>query len=295
MCTDSYDVLVLGHAKLAVAKFKAMGSSIVMAAEVGCWPESYCSNMASVQYDLQRLAGIRFPFLNSGGYIGYAGAVRRMLRTVNRHPVYEDQEAISRYYLRHQYDEKPLIRLDHQGEIFVCLTRLERNEFHFLPSLQQWMDVYTGKAPVIFHANGDDGPKVLQAMMEEHSPPFPVNTTAWEKGVNASQADRYSFWVLEEPEPFAPTHLHPVDQIHFWYRQGAVAMNARRNDKAIKGFVKSYELFIEYFHALTAEQRQNINESLTKIKDIFMKWMKESEEAEAQANTPPASESNAGV
>jgi hypothetical protein len=52
--------------------------------------------------------------------------------------------------------------------------------------------------------------------------------------LEAKQSDM-KFWVLEESEAefYAPHHLHPIDQIHFWYRQGVVF-----NFKTVGAFYK---------------------------------------------------------
>jgi hypothetical protein len=66
----------------------------------GCWPNKYCSHMASVEYPNKESVAAnvakypsyyQYPYLNSGVGLGYAWALERTFSRILKHPVFEEQ------------------------------------------------------------------------------------------------------------------------------------------------------------------------------------------------------------
>lgn len=72
MFTDSYDVVLMANPEEIVAKFRNMGAPIVFSTEKTCWPDGdLVDKYPSVEGE--------YKFLNSGGFIGYANEILKML------------------------------------------------------------------------------------------------------------------------------------------------------------------------------------------------------------------------
>ena len=128
MCLDAYDVLLNAPSATVAQVFESMDSPILFGAERGCWPVKYCGHMASVEYPPKESVAanvakyptyFQYPYLNSGVGLGYAWALERAFGTMLEHPVFEEQDAVTRYYLEEQrgMHAERLILLDHSARV----------------------------------------------------------------------------------------------------------------------------------------------------------------------------------
>jgi GR25 family glycosyltransferase involved in LPS biosynthesis len=88
MFTDSYDVVLMANPQEIVSKFRNMGAPIVFSTEKTCWPDTDVLE----QYPETES---EYKFLNSGGFIGYANEVLKLLN--EEVPNTEDDQ---RYYTK---------------------------------------------------------------------------------------------------------------------------------------------------------------------------------------------------
>lgn len=272
-------MVLVAHPVEVLRAFKAQDTPILMAAERGCWPQKYCTGMASVQYSLQsERSAATFRYLNSGCYMGYVWALKTMLREVLAWPVYEDQDSTTFYFLAHQHDARPLIRLDTQAVVFLCLTLVRVDELVLESGVgmngvgRRWKHVTTGNAPLVLHGNGEDGIELLMSLLVRSEPALPLRLEGWQKNISAPTKSGYAFWMLEDPDQFAPRHLQPVDLVSFWYQQGSVALNSRNLHRAAACYSTAYEIFVAHLPsgAFTSSQAAAINQGLTVVRDTLM-------------------------
>lgn len=71
----SYDVIVNNDAEKILEKFKEFNSRIVFGAESFCWPDPSLADSYPVVPENEKR------FLNSGGFIGYAGDLYEIITT----------------------------------------------------------------------------------------------------------------------------------------------------------------------------------------------------------------------
>ena len=77
--TDAYDVLIVEHASAILEKFHATGADLIFAAEPNFFPTVPDGrDAAKAQFDA---VDSTWRYLNGGGWIGYAWAVKFMVRS----------------------------------------------------------------------------------------------------------------------------------------------------------------------------------------------------------------------
>ena len=162
--TDAYDVMVLASPSELISKFMEMDCDILVNSEVNCFPER-----ADEKEEFNKLNPTkRNRYLNSGCYIGYAYAIKKMNSWIEYQSsiVPEeyhagDQMLMQDYFLKNH--DKPgfmasyHIKIDVESQIFFCMNSLEssqqelkassaRNFIDILPNLrfgvhQQYLDL----------------------------------------------------------------------------------------------------------------------------------------------------------
>jgi len=122
MFVDGYDSIILADPREIVKKFKAFDTTLLISGEKNCSPdESLAGGFSS---------NGTAPFLNSGGYMGYAYRVIEALCEVGQQPTpsryaYSDQRRWMEYYLQHPRG----IVIDTESQIFYdASTRREDRE-----------------------------------------------------------------------------------------------------------------------------------------------------------------------
>nr|CAD7453421.1 unnamed protein product [Timema tahoe] len=113
--TDSYDVVVLASADAILDQFERFNARVLFSTEGFCWPDE---SLASKYPTVTR--GKRF--LNSGGFIGYASELYRLLTSSEVDDTGDDQLFYTKIYLNEKLRNKHKIKLDHKAEVFQSLN-----------------------------------------------------------------------------------------------------------------------------------------------------------------------------
>ena len=196
LMTDAYDTLMLGgHDAVLAAYDRAMarlgadsdptgaGRSVGMLVSA----EQFCSPVPS-RGALFPEADKRayFPFLNSGTFIGWAGAIATLLASDTMDMNDDDQSFFQTLFLRSVADASlPRMALDHDNDVFLVLTgpgRRWATETEYDPAARVWRHRVTGGTPPIYHAPGWIGFKdigvVWNALQGRYCSDVPVGSTA---------------------------------------------------------------------------------------------------------------------
>lgn len=114
--TDGYDTLLMADEQEIADKFKKANTSLLFSAEADCWPDTNLKNL------FPDTNGSIYKYLNSGGYIGKAGLIKKLLSEdisdVESNFDWSNQYSWTIRYLRN----KDLIRLDTQCNIFSTFS-----------------------------------------------------------------------------------------------------------------------------------------------------------------------------
>ncbi len=149
ICVDACDVFFCASEKEIIKKFHKMDALIAFSTERNCYP---CLELKPFFYSRTRSSS--FKYLNAGGFIGYAGALKFMLQEIisQIHPgVPCDQNLCLNYYVK----RPNLIYLDTSCQIFCSLFEVDLYEIRkkqdriFLKETRSY--------PCIIHGNGDKG------------------------------------------------------------------------------------------------------------------------------------------
>ncbi|XP_042328960.1 multifunctional procollagen lysine hydroxylase and glycosyltransferase LH3 isoform X2 [Sceloporus undulatus] len=209
MFVDSYDVILAGTPLELLWKFQQFKSNLVFSAESFCWPEwSLAEKYPPVA------VGKRF--LNSGGFIGYAPTINRIVQLWKYKDDDDDQLFYTRIYLDPALREKHGITLDHKSNIFQNLNgAIEEVVLKFEPTRVRARNVAYDTLPVVIHGNG---PTKLQLNYLGNYVP---NAWTYEGGCGACDQDLLDLSDLpeesyphvligifiEQPTPFFPQFL----------------------------------------------------------------------------------------
>lgn len=140
---DGYDVVITSHAADILDTWhKICQERPLFAAEVHCWPEP---NLTS-NYP-ERPTPYRF--LNSGAFIGYAGALLNMINFESIEDHHDDQLYYTLRYLARIHD----IVLDHHCDLFQCLNG-SLEDVVVDEGRGQIFNQRTNTWPMVVHANG---------------------------------------------------------------------------------------------------------------------------------------------
>jgi len=148
---DAYDVLAMGEASEVVRKFRESGRQILMSSELNCYPAEnrpYYDLIEYMTFEEEERAGIwrgpasqavttNYKYMNSGGYIGYAGALKRMFQWKSVDEIREicelggDQNFFTQYYLTFALDPVVNVGLDDKQTVFQNLYKVDLADFAF--------------------------------------------------------------------------------------------------------------------------------------------------------------------
>lgn len=146
--TDAYDVVMIRDPADLVARYRAFGAPIVFSTEPGFTYKLPGRYRASRRYPPAGGRSGMYRFLNSGGYIGTAGALTAMLGALRYEGAPDcDQTLINRWFMDHA-----AAALDYDQTIFAssaCQVGLERRLYRVEDG--RLVHTRTGAAPVFFH------------------------------------------------------------------------------------------------------------------------------------------------
>lgn len=141
--TDSYDVVFFEGVEEILQRFRSTNSQILFSTEKTCWPDESLEN----DYPI---VDTDYRFLNSGGFIGYANQVFKIIDT--EIPIdYDDQLFYTEKFFDYMENDVDFIKLDYKREIFQTLN-MAIDDVEFVD--KKCINVQNGKNICVLHANG---------------------------------------------------------------------------------------------------------------------------------------------
>ncbi|XP_014457169.1 multifunctional procollagen lysine hydroxylase and glycosyltransferase LH3 isoform X1 [Alligator mississippiensis] len=232
MFVDSYDVVLAGSPGELLSRFARFGRRVVFSAESFCWPD----------WDLaprypSAPAGTK-PYLNSGGFIGFAPAIHRLVQLWKYKDDDDDQLFYTRLYLDPALREKFGLALDHRSQIFQNLNgAIDEVVLKFEKDRTRARNVAYDTLPVVIHGNG---PTKLQLNYLGNYIP---NAWTYEGGCGVCDQDLHDLTgvpdealprvqvgvFIEQPTPFLPLFLqrllgwsYPYARLHLFIHNSEV-------------------------------------------------------------------------
>ncbi|GCC38256.1 hypothetical protein chiPu_0016769 [Chiloscyllium punctatum] len=145
--TDSYDVLFASGPEELLNKFQQFNHKVVFAAEGLIWPD----NRLADKYPKVR-SGKRF--LNSGGIIGYASSINRIVEKWKLQDNDDDQLFYTKTYVDALKRLSLNITLDHKSKIFQTLNgAVDEIELQFEPTRVRARNIIFETLPILIHGN----------------------------------------------------------------------------------------------------------------------------------------------
>lgn len=115
MFVDGYDTFIAASREEILSRYLGFNKDIVFSAEKTCWPDQ---SMA----ELHPSTHTEFKYLNSGTYIGRAGALKELFSS-DIQDYEDDQLYVQKAFLQNQSN----IALDTESYIFMCLAKAEKD------------------------------------------------------------------------------------------------------------------------------------------------------------------------
>ena len=149
MFTDSYDVVVAASKDAIIAQYDKFDADIVFGAENFCWPDASLKN----QYPE---VGIGMKYLNSGGFIGPANRLFKMLEDGGSvENLDDDQLFYTKIYINDELRTELKMTLDHKAELFQNLNGEQENvELQFAGNEPYVENLLYKSKPLVIHGNG---------------------------------------------------------------------------------------------------------------------------------------------
>lgn len=154
--TDAYDSFFVKPVDQLEQDFRAFNSPWVLTAEDNFYFRLTSVKMALLNrwvrwnYPSSQSSYPPYRFLNSGGFIGYAGHILRLLESFKIDKTwYSDQPALHRYFIKHPAD----MTLDYNHNLFTIYGKhATPNTFSVVND--ELINNLTGSKPYIFHFPG---------------------------------------------------------------------------------------------------------------------------------------------
>lgn len=166
--SDAFDVLFTQDVQAIKRAFLATRQDLLFAGECGCWPQVIKDKdrglkRGTICNQLYPKSPTPYRYLNSGAWIGRAGAAQKLLAAVVDRANSQfglktnDQEMVSDMYIEGKFD----IALDHHARVFQCmhdtgappLPRCQPWE-HVVNDNGVWRNQLTNTTPALYHFNG---------------------------------------------------------------------------------------------------------------------------------------------
>lgn len=148
MFSDSYDVVFSATPAEILKKFLAFEARVVISAEGFIWPDKSLEN----QYPHVEV-GKRF--LCSGGIIGYAPEMYKLMTAHVIKDADDDQLYYTKLYLDKDVRKELQMKLDHKSEIFQNLNGAKDEVEVKINDKEVWLEnILYGTKPAVIHGNG---------------------------------------------------------------------------------------------------------------------------------------------
>ncbi|XP_051970452.1 procollagen-lysine,2-oxoglutarate 5-dioxygenase 2-like isoform X2 [Xyrauchen texanus] len=229
LSVDSYDLIFAGGPEEILKKFQQMNHKVVIAAEGIIWPDT----LLQEKYPSIR-NGKRF--LNSGGCIGYAPYIHKIVNQWDLHDNDDDQLFYTKIYVDPLQRERLNMTLDHKCEIFQNLNgAVDEVLLKFGTERVRVRNTVYNSLPAIIHGNVNT--KIYLNYLANYIP----NIWNYESGcticdqdmVDLSQLKEYPRVTvgvyIEQPTPFLPEFLerlrtldYPKDKLNVFFHNTEV-------------------------------------------------------------------------
>jgi len=170
MHLDAYDTYVLTDASEILEKFFNMDANVVVSTETNLHPEAeFEKNMQAIEnmYPTAPVSN-RFRWINSGTYVGYAGALVNILSamppnfecdlpTGDKMTSSDDQRCFHTLFIKER--DRHNIKLDYNQDIFHCMWGVQNYSLAPKRLMSE-----TGSMPCILHGNGPNPPSYVDAV-----------------------------------------------------------------------------------------------------------------------------------
>ena len=91
---------------------------------------------------------VKFPYLNSGMFIGIVGALKECMKNY----VYEDNHDDQRFWTQKFFEYPKLFTLDYENQLFLNTYGIDIEDIKW----NKYQIQYENKNPMIVHVNGPD-------------------------------------------------------------------------------------------------------------------------------------------
>uniref|UniRef100_A0A4W6D8Y3 procollagen-lysine 5-dioxygenase n=1 Tax=Lates calcarifer TaxID=8187 RepID=A0A4W6D8Y3_LATCA len=228
LTVDSYDLIFAGGPEEILRKFQQANHKVLFAAEALIWPDKRLAD----KYPLVR-SGKRY--LNSGGIIGYAPYINRIVSQWNLHDNDDDQLFYTKIYVDPLQRQTLNMTLDHKCQIFQNLNgAVDEVLLKFGTDRVRVRNTVYDSLPVVIHGNGNT--KMYLNYLGNYVP----NAWNYEHGcrdcdddvVDLSQLKYPNVLVgvfIEQPTPFLPeffqrllTMDYPKDKLKLFVHNNEV-------------------------------------------------------------------------
>ncbi len=148
--TDAADTFVMAGQQEILFKFEAIGGSVLLSAEPGCYPPQFHHPYLDATRGRPDIQG-PWKFPNGGGWMGYRDSLMVLLDYLRTHHT-ETEEAQSRWVQAILSGEIPWVRLDNHCRVFQTMSGGYSSSLAWQGS--RMYNPITGTQPVIPHWNG---------------------------------------------------------------------------------------------------------------------------------------------
>ncbi|XP_034005215.1 procollagen-lysine,2-oxoglutarate 5-dioxygenase 2 isoform X2 [Trematomus bernacchii] len=208
LTVDSYDLIFAAGPEEILRKFQQANHKVLFAADGLIWPDKKLAD----KYPSVR-SGKRY--LNSGGIIGYAPFINKVVTQWNLHDNDDDQLFYTKIYVDPLQRHTLNMTLDHKCQIFQNLNgAVDEVLLKFGTNLVRVRNTVYDSLPVVVHGNGNT--KIYLNHLANYVP----NTWNYEHGcshcdddiLDLSQLKEYPNVLvgvfIEQPTPFLPEFFH---------------------------------------------------------------------------------------
>lgn len=218
LLTDAYDVVLLANSSIILKKFTKFDASIVISTERSCWPDIKLID----RYPTVDLDGYRF--INSGGVIGYASKLYKLLSEKPIKDLADDQLHLTNLYLNSDLREKLDIKLDNYASLFQNLYLAEDDiRLRLVNKSYILENIRFNTHPALVHGNG------LSKLTLNSYTNYVPNKWSHESGCVSCYDNTIDFSILKEenyptvlisvfvdkPTPFFDEFLNRIENIDY--------------------------------------------------------------------------------
>ncbi|TGZ56001.1 hypothetical protein CRM22_010249 [Opisthorchis felineus] len=242
---DSYDVVFMDSKFRLLEEYENSNYTILFGAESFCWPDQSLEKM------YPQVGPKENRFLNSGGFIGPASNLYRMVTEMPIKEDDDDQLYYTKIYLNEALRRELNIGLDTRSSIFQNLNgALQEVELHFTNDTGYLVNTKTGTRPIVAHGNGPIKPEFnsLTNYLDHSWTPTQGCQHCSERNIDLDEQGEFPNIQLsifiENPTPFLDVFFdriaalsYPKSHIHL---TGHVAKKAEKQRALVDAFNKTY-------------------------------------------------------